>query len=132
MEPLKLALEWFKKNWIVVAIAAVVGFLLWQNFAQRSLVDSMAEENRKAFERHTADLQAMQETHAAEIAAQHEINQRLEENLTRIETEYTDRMSALETRTRVRRETTVREVAGNPDEMARRLQERLGWNRGTP
>lgn len=131
MEPLKLALEWLKKNWIILAVAGAVAFLGWQHFVQKAMTDKMAEENRLQFERYTRDLQEMEEVHQRELAAQQEINQRLEQNLTRVENEYTTRMTELESRLRTRRQTFVRETAGNPEEMARRVRERLGWSGGT-
>lgn len=128
MEPLKLALEWLKKNWIILVVAGAVIFVGWQHFAQKAMTDKMAEENRLQFERYTRDLQEMQGAHQRELAAQQAINQHLQENLTRVETEYTTRLSELEGRLRTRRQTFVRETAGNPDEMARRVRERLGWS----
>lgn len=131
MEPLKKALEWLKKNWILVLGLAFAAVMAWQLFAQKAMTDTLAEENKAQFEQHTADLQAMAESHAAEAAAQQEINRDLKENLTRIENEYTTRLSQLEAQVRTRRQTTVRETEGNPDEMARRLRERLGWGAET-
>lgn len=127
MEPLKLALAWLKKNWIILAVGGAVAFLGWQHFAQKAMTDKMAEENRLQFERYTRDLQEMQAAHDRELQAQQEINTRLEQNLTRIESEYTAKLSELEGRIRTRRQTFVRETAGNPEEMARRVRERLGW-----
>lgn len=132
MESLKLVYEWLKKNWLTISIVLVIGALLWQSFANKSLVNSLMQENKAQFERQTANLQALQETHTQEIAAQQEINRQLQENLTRVENEYTTRLSDIEDRLRTRRSTTVRETEGNPEEMARRLRERLGWGNGTP
>lgn len=128
MEPLKKALEWLKQNWIMVLVGVVVAFLVWQHFAQSAMVNSLSAENAAQFERYKVSLQEMQVVHERERAAQEEINQHLQENLTRVETEYTTRMSDLEDRSRVRRQTFVRETAGNPEEMAQRLRDRLGWS----
>jgi hypothetical protein len=127
MEPITLAFKWLKDNWILLLVAAVVAFLAWQNFAQGAMVDSLSRENQEQFRRHTLDLQSLRESHAQEVAAQQEINRQLEENLTRVENLYTSRLAEIEGRLRTRRQVTVRETEGNPDEMARRLRERLGW-----
>lgn len=132
MEQLKTAWEWFQKNWLMIAMVIVVIFLAWRFFAQESMVNMLMAENKTQFAQQTANLQALQDAHTQEIAAQQEINRQLQENLTRVENEYTTRLSDIEDRLRTRRSTTVRETEGNPDEMARRLRERLGWGNGTP
>lgn len=113
--------------WIWLGVAVVVAVILWRFLSMDGLIGTMMEEQQTMEARHMADLEALRTTYETERVAQEAINARLKENLLRVETEYNDRLSELETRTRTRRAAVVRETGGDPNEMARRLSERLGW-----
>lgn len=119
--------RWFSDHWVHVTAVVMLCLFVLNGFWQKTVTDSLAEENQQEYIRHTQDLERLRVVHESEMAAQRAITERLQSDLTRIENDYTRRITDIETRQRTRRQTTVEETAGNPGEMARRLQERLGW-----
>jgi len=119
--------NWLKAHWLHIAIGTLFVCLIIGNLWQKRVTDNIVEENRLEYERHIQDIDDLRQIHQDEMQAQRALTKQLQEDLTRIESDYNERMANLETRLRSRRQTTVQETTGNPDEMARRLRERFGW-----
>ncbi len=119
--------NWLKEHWLHLAVGVLFICLVVGNLWQKRVTDNIAEENRLEYERHIQDIDELRQIHQEEMQAQQVLTKQLQADLTRIESDYNERMASLETRLRSRRQTTVQETTGNPDEMARRLRERFGW-----
>lgn len=123
-------LDWLKSNWLIFVVLVVVVLGVWQYQVQKNLIDTLAQTNEAEFTRHTEDLTQMRTAFETEQSHQEAINQAYTTELERLTVDYNQRIRDLEVRTRTRRQSFISETSGNPDEMARRLQERLHW--GTP
>lgn len=119
--------NWFSEHWTHVTAVTLFILFIMNGVWQKLITDSLAEENAAEYLRHTEDLQRLQEIHTSEMAAQRAITEQLQTDLNRIENEYARRIADIEVRQRTRRQITVQETNGNPQEMALILQRRLGW-----
>ena len=123
-------LNWLKPNWLIFVVLIVVILGVWQYQVQKNLLDNLAQTNEAEFTRHTEDLTQIRTAFETEQSHQEAINQAYNTELERLTVDYNQRIRDLEVRTRTRRQAFISETSGNPDEMSRRLQERLHW--GTP
>lgn len=111
----------------------VVGFLcflfiFWYNGRSNQ---RLLEENQIFFQQTTEDLTQMRENYEREKQRLEEINVQHQQEIERLRSDYEERISSLEQRTRARRAEFVRETNGNPQEMADRLTRRLRWENRT-
>ncbi len=118
---------WLREHWAYITAFIMFCLFIVNGFWQKAITDSLAEENVQEQIRHTESIEQLQEIHRIELEEQRQLTTRLQADLARIENDYTRRISEIETTQDARRQTTVRQTTGNPNEMARRLQQRLGW-----
>lgn len=125
---LQILSELLKKNWFAIVGVLIALFLgVWQNYEYKKQLESVRQESAFLLSNHETLINELRQTHIDEMEAQQRINEQLLKELTRVEVEYKAGLASLESQNRNRRQTTVTETEGNPDEMARRLRERLGW-----
>jgi len=122
------------KAYIILCLVALVVLVVIVSGVNnnRSMLDTMAEEHRLAFENQNRNLEEVRTIHENEILELTKINQHQEEELRRLDSEYRERLEGLEARVRTRRTRFVTETSGNSTEMARRVAERYNWHTSTP
>jgi type II secretory pathway component PulL len=118
---------WLKENWTGLVFAVVVvGFMVhaWQ---QSKKIDEMARQSEEEFARHTENLAEVRTLYETEHQQQEEINLQYSKELQRLSETYSARLAELESRVTTRRQRFIQETGGQPQEMADRVRERLGW-----
>lgn len=120
-------LTWLKNNWTIPVILALVIFVIYQHQAQKSLLDQAMRDNQASFQQQEQNLHDMQAAYEHDRQQQEAINQQYQQTISQLQTDYNQRITALETQTQTRRRTFVQETSGNPSAMADRLRTRLGW-----
>jgi len=119
---------YLKQNKLLVILLVVGGlFLGWQFWQLHKQMNFASESSQEIQAQTNLSIAEIRNEYTQQIAAQQEINERQTEELTRLTNEYTQRITALEVRTRARRTTFATETNGNPQDMAARLNKRLGW-----
>lgn len=125
---IKSSFEIVKKNKEAFFIALVLVLFVVQHFWSKSQIESASSESQALMQQTNRDFEEIREVYNSQMQKQQQINEQQQAEITRLSTEYAERIQALEARTRTRRATFVRETEGNPDEMASRLTKRLGWS----
>ena len=123
----RIVYKFFVDNKLFVLAVFILLCFAYQYWQFRNNLNFISENSQEVQMQTNQSIAEIRQEYTQQMEAQQEINQRQTEDLARLTADYTQRMETLEKRTRTRRTTFVQETNGNPQEMATRLNRRLGW-----